>query len=108
MLPSVISIIFLFLACLKFVSNLSTIQEIRNSYGNNVVKLIRQLEKLHYKYRKLLLDLYSIETVLKIMLHQSLFSLAWIMQINDIHLDTHNVYRYCLSKTSLTRKDLLN
>ena len=43
-------------------SKLSTIQVIRNRYGNDTVKLVRQFEKRDYKGRKLLLDLISLES----------------------------------------------
>ena len=43
-------------------SKLSTIQVIRNRYGNDTVKLVRQFEKRDYKDRKLLLDLISLES----------------------------------------------
>ena len=50
---------------LRFPSNLSTIQVIRNSYCNHTVKLVRQFEKLRYRYGKLLLDLSFLENYIK-------------------------------------------
>ena len=38
---------------------------IRNRYGNDTVILVRQFEKLGYKYRKLLLDLSFLENCIK-------------------------------------------
>ena len=61
----VISIVFLFLVQLRFPSNLSTIQVIRNRYGNDTVKLVRQFEKLNYKHRKILLDLNFFKNCIK-------------------------------------------
>ena len=61
----VISIVFLFLVQLRFPSNLSTIQVIRNRYGNDTVKLVRQFEKLNYKHLKILLDLNFLENCIK-------------------------------------------
>ena len=61
----VISIVFLFLVRLRFPSNLSTIQVIRNRYGNDTVKLVRQFEKLNYKHLKILLDLNFLENCIK-------------------------------------------
>ena len=61
----VISIVLLFLVRLRFPSNLSTIQVITNRYGNDTVKLVRQLEKLDYKHRKILLDLNFLENCIK-------------------------------------------
>ena len=61
----VISIVFLFLVQLRFPSNLSTIQVIRNRYGNDTVKLVRQFEKLNYKHRQILLDLNFLKNCIK-------------------------------------------
>ena len=51
------SIVFLFLVNFRFPSHSSTVQVIRNRYGNEVVKLIRKFENLDFKYWKVLLDL---------------------------------------------------
>ena len=65
MMLRVISIVFLLLVRLRFPSNLSTIQVIRNRYDNDTVKLFRQFEKLDYKYRKILQDLNVLENCIK-------------------------------------------
>ena len=65
MMLRVISIVFLFLVRFRFSSNLSTIQVIRNCYGNDTVKVVRQFEKLDYKHRQTLLDLNFIESCIK-------------------------------------------
>ena len=41
------------------------IQVIINGYGNDTVKLVRQFEKLDYKYRKLLLDIGFLESYIR-------------------------------------------
>ena len=41
------------------------IQVIINGYGNDTVKLVRQFEKLDYKYRKLLLDIGFLENYIR-------------------------------------------
>ena len=51
------SIVFLFLVQMRFQSNSSTIQVLRNRYCNDTAKLVRQFERFHYKYYKLFLDL---------------------------------------------------
>ena len=61
----IISIVFSFLVRLRFLSNLSKIQVIRNRYGNDKVKLVRQFEKLDYKGHKILLDLNFLENCIK-------------------------------------------
>ena len=53
----IMSIVFLFLVRLRFPSHLSTVQVIRNRYGNEVVKLMPKFEKLDFKHRKVLVDL---------------------------------------------------
>ena len=65
MMLRVLSIVFLFLVRLRFPSNLSTIQVIRNRYGNDTVKLVRQFDKLDYKHRKILLDLNFLKNCIK-------------------------------------------
>ena len=65
MVLSVISIAFLFLVRMLFASVLSAIQKIRICYGNDTVKLVRQLDKLTYKYHRLLVELFSIENCVK-------------------------------------------
>ena len=65
MILRVIFIVFLIVVRLRFPSNLSTIQVIRNRYSNDTVKLVRQFEKLDYKYRKLLLDISFLENCIK-------------------------------------------
>ena len=50
---------------MRFQSNLSTIQVIKNHYGNDAVKLVRQFERFHYKYRKLLLGLSFLRNCIK-------------------------------------------
>ena len=42
---------------MRFQSNSSTIQVLRNRYCNDTAKLVRQFERFHYKYYKLFLDL---------------------------------------------------
>ena len=59
------SIIFLFLVCLRFPNHLSTIQVIRKRCGEDIVKKVRQCEKLDLKYRKMLLDLDFLDNCLK-------------------------------------------
>ena len=65
MVSSVISIAYLFLVRMLFASVLSAIQKIRICYGNDTVKLVRQLDKLTYKYHRLLVELFSIENCVK-------------------------------------------
>ena len=45
----IISIVFLFLVHLGFSSHLSTVQVIRNRYGNEVVKLMWKFERLNFR-----------------------------------------------------------
>ena len=55
MMLRVISIVFLFLVHLRFPSNLSTIEAIRNRYGNDTFKLVGQFAKFDNNVCHLLL-----------------------------------------------------
>lgn len=57
--------IFLFLVRLRFSSSLSTIEVFRNLYGSDIVKLVKKIEKLDFKYRKTWLGLGFLETCIK-------------------------------------------
>ena len=102
MIQRVISIVFLFLVRLRFPSNLSMIQVIRNRYGNNTVKLVRQFEKLDYKYCKLLLDLSFLGNCIKnnVILKFVQFRLA------NRDLRESSAYRQCQQK--LLKQEIIN
>ena len=89
----VISIVFLFLVRLRFPSNLSTIQVIRNRYGNDTVKLLRQFEKLNYKHHKILLDLHFLENCIKNNVTPSFYNFDWLIRICEAHPPIDNVNR---------------
>ena len=57
-----VSIIFLFLVCLRFPRHLSTIKVLRKRYGDVIVRKVREFEKLDFKYRKVLLDIDFLNT----------------------------------------------
>ena len=58
----VIALVFIFIARLRFPSGLSIVEVLRNRYGTDLVKNVRKLEKIDYKYRKLQLDLDFLQT----------------------------------------------
>ena len=98
----VISIVFLFLVGLKFPSNLSTIQVIRNGCGNDTVKLVRQFEKLDHKYRKLLLDLSFLEDCLK----NNAIPKFVQFRLANRDLRESSTYRQCQQK--LLKQEIIN
>ena len=106
MMLRVISIVYLFLVRVRFPSNLSTIQMIRNRY--DTVKLVRQIEKLDYKYPKLLLDLSFLENCIKNNVTPKFGNFGRLIEICEFHLHIGNVSRSNLNKKLLTRKDVLD
>ena len=47
----VIVLVFISIARLRFPSGLSIVEVLRNRYGTDLVKNVRKLEKIDYKYR---------------------------------------------------------
>ena len=86
-------IVFLFLVRLRFPSNLSTIQVIRNRYGNDTVKLVRQFEKIDYKHRKILLDLNFLENCIKNNVTPKFLQFDWLIKIYKVHPPIDNASR---------------
>ena len=60
-----VSIIFLFLVRPRFPRHLSTIKIFRKRYRHVIVRKAREFEKLHIKYRKVLLDIDFLNTCFK-------------------------------------------
>ena len=58
----VIALVFIFIARLRFPSGLSIVEVLRNRYGTDLVKNVRKLEIIDYKYHKLQLDLDVLQT----------------------------------------------
>ena len=102
-----VSIVFLFLVCLRFPKHLSTIKVLRKRYGDVIVRKVREFEKLDFKYRKVLLDidfLNTSNTRLK-------KNMAKCVQFRVSNKDLRNsmVYRQCqikLLKRYPTRKEI--
>ena len=51
------TLVFLFIACIKFPASFPLIGVLRNRYGRDLVKKVRTLEKLNCKHKKVVLDL---------------------------------------------------
>ena len=98
----VISIVFLFLACLCFPSHLSTVQVIRNRYGNEVVKLMRKFEKQDFKYRKVLLDLDFLDNCIR----NNIVPKFVQFRVADKELRNSSTYRQC--QTKLLKQEISN
>ena len=61
----VFSLVFLFILRLRFPSNKSIAQIVTSRYGNETLKLLRKLEKLDYKQKKLKLDIDFLDNCVK-------------------------------------------
>ena len=59
---TVIALVFIFIARLRFISRVSIVEVLRNRYGAELVKNVRKLEKIDYKYCKLHHDLDFLQT----------------------------------------------
>ena len=51
------TLVFLFIACIRFPASFSLIGILRNRYGRDLVKKVRTVEKLNCKHKKVVLDL---------------------------------------------------
>ena len=112
----VMSIVFLFLVRLRFPSLLSTVQVIRNRYGNEVVKLMQKFEKLDFKYRKVLLDLDFLDNCIRNNVAPKFVQ----FRVANKYLGNSSTYRQCQTKllkqkisnkkrrARLVKKDLLS
>ena len=58
----VVALVFLFIARVRFPSGMSIVKVLRNRYGLDLVKNVRKLEKIDWKYRKIQLDLEFLKT----------------------------------------------
>ena len=58
----VIALVFLFIARVRFPSGMSIVKVLRNRYGLDLVKNVRKLEKIDWKYSKIQLDLEFLKT----------------------------------------------
>ena len=65
MFVKAVSIAFLFLVRVHFPRPLSTIKVLQKSYGDAIVKKVREFEKFGFKYRKVLFDIGFLEACLK-------------------------------------------
>ena len=110
------SIVFLFLVHFRFPSHLSTVQVIRDRYGNEVVKLMRIFEKLDFKYWKVLVDLDFLDNCNRNNVTPKLVQ----FQVANKDLRNSSAYKQCQTKllkeeisnkkrlTRLLEKDLLS
>ena len=110
------SIVFLFLVHFRFPSHLSTVQVIRDRYGNEVVKLMRIFEKLDFKYWKVLVDLDFLDNCNRNNVTPKLVQ----FQVANKDLRNSSAYKQCQTKllkeeisnkkrlTGLLEKDLLS
>ena len=79
-----------------------TIQVIRNLYGNNTVKLVRQFEIRHSKYQKLLLDLSFLDNCIK-----NNNTLKYV-QFRLSHRDLRDSSAYQQCQQKLPKQEIIN
>ena len=89
-----VSIIFLFLVCLRFPRHLSTIKVLRKRYGDVIVRKVREFEKLDFKYRKVLLDIDFLNTCFK----NNIILKFVQFRVSNKNLRNSTVYRQCQIK----------
>ena len=89
-----VSIIFLFLVRHHFSRHLSTLKLLQKRYGNVVVRNVKEFEKIHFKYRKVLLDIDFVNFVFP-------------TRTSETPRCTDNDKSSYLNKRYLTRKEIL-
>ena len=73
----VVALGFIFVVRLRFPSGLSIVDVLRNRYGTDLVKYVRQLEKIDYKYPNCSLTKIFYKLVNTVMSFQSFCNLNW-------------------------------
>ena len=90
----VITLVFLFLVRCRFPAQLSIINVLRKRYGDTVVKQVRKLEKLDFKYKKASLDLQFLQTCKR----QNVIPNFLNFKVANRRLLTSNAYNICQKK----------
>ena len=87
----VITLVFLFLVKCSFPTQFSIISILRKKYGENLVKSVRELEKVDFQHKKAQLDLEFLQTCKKnnVILDFLRFKLA------NRHLSLSHAYNIC-------------
>ena len=98
----VISIVLLFLVCLRFPSHLLTLQVVRNRYGNEVAKLMHKFERLDFRYRKVLLDLDFLDNCIR----NDVFPKFVKFRVANKDFPNPSIYRQCQIK--LLKQEISN
>ena len=90
----VLTLVFLFLVRCRFPAQLSIINVLRKRYGETLVKHVRKLEKLDFKYKKASLDL----EFLLICKRQNIIPNFLKFKLANRQLLTSNAYNICQKK----------
>ena len=77
----IVALVFIFTSRLRFASSSSIVEMLHNRYCNDLVKNVRKLEKIDYKYHKLHLDLNFLQTCQYSNVFQSLCNLSYKLTI---------------------------
>ena len=89
-----VALIFIFISRIRFASNKSIPLIIRERYGSGTVKLLRQLEKLDFKFRKTEIDLGFLNDCLKLNVIPKFIQ----FKVSNSNLRSSKVYLECQMK----------
>ena len=73
------TLVFLFIARIRFPASYSLIGVLRKRYGRDLVKVVTALEKLDFKHKKAILDLDFLISCKKIVFSQSFYSSKFLI-----------------------------
>ena len=89
-----ISLVFLFITRLRFLSRVSIAEVLGQRYGDRTLKLVRKFEKTGIKHKKVLLDLQC----LKICGDHNVIQKPLRFKVANSHLRSSSIYRRCQRK----------
>ena len=97
------TLVFLFIACIRFPASFSLIGILRKRYSRDLVKEVRTLERLDFKHKKAILDLDFLISCRK----NSVFQFLQF-KISNRQLRASKVYFFFVKNVYLTRKIIAN
>ena len=90
----IVALVFLFLGRCRFLAKKLIIDILRKRYGENLVKNVRELEKLDFKHKKATLDLDFLHSCKK----QNVIPKFLKFKVANRQLLTSNTYNICQKK----------
>ena len=98
------TLVFLFIACIRFLASESLIGVLMERYGRDLVKEVRTLEEIDFKLKKTILDLdFLISCRKKIVFSRNFYSSN---KVSNKQLRVSKAYIFCQTKSfqNITRK----